>query len=91
MFMLVHVIVHLFRVYFWHTEKDLVLEIDRLKYGKNGVKRRSKSANQMESLLRKLEQERDYWRGEVEVGGLITLHVFNANSSSILKKNIVIF
>ena len=53
--------------FFLKSEKDLVMEIDRLKHNKNGVKRRSKSANQMEAFLRKLEQERDYWRGEVEV------------------------
>ena len=47
-----------------------MLEIDRLKHSgsKNGVRqRRGKSANHMDALLKRLEEDRDYWKGEVEV------------------------
>ena len=45
----------------------MVLEIDRLKHGKNGLKRRAKSANHMDVFVKRLEEERDYWKGEVDV------------------------
>ena len=44
-----------------------MLEIDRLKYHKNGVKRRGKSPNRMDQFIRGLEEERDYWKSEVDV------------------------
>lgn len=51
------------------TERDLVLEIDRLKC-KNGVtrgKRGSKTPTHTEMFIKGLEEERDYWKGEVSV------------------------
>ena len=49
------------------AERDLVLEIDRLKH-KNGFhKKRGKSPDRLTQFLRGVEEERDYWKGEVEV------------------------
>ena len=48
------------------SEKELVLEIDRLKYHKNGIKK-CKGPNKMETFIKGLEEERDYWKGEVDV------------------------
>ena len=49
------------------TERELVLEIDRLKHRNGLVKKRSKSPNRIEAFMKGLEEERDYWKGEVEV------------------------
>ena len=50
------------------VEKELVLEIDRLKH-RNGFvhKKGGKNDKHTEELLRGLEQERDYYKNEVNV------------------------
>ncbi|XP_064637968.1 testis-specific gene 10 protein-like isoform X2 [Lineus longissimus] len=48
------------------NERELVMEIERLKT-RNGVKKRAKSPNRMDSFIKSLEDERDYWKGEVDV------------------------
>jgi len=53
------------------TEKDLILEIDRLRhYGKNGTLQHGKRAkarptDSVETFISDLEEERNYWRGQV--------------------------
>lgn len=55
------------------TEKDLVLEIDRLKHHRNGTvhshshNKKAGKDKHIEDLLRGLEQERDYYKNEVSV------------------------
>ena len=51
------------------SEKELVLEIDRLKHRTScGTKKKSaKTPNRVEALLKSVEQERDYWKGEVDI------------------------
>ena len=43
------------------TEKDMVIEIDRLKH-RNGFKAKGKSQNLVDSFIKGLEEERDYWK-----------------------------
>ncbi|XP_070554439.1 centrosomal protein of 135 kDa-like isoform X2 [Ptychodera flava] len=46
------------------NERELVLELERLRLSPT---KRSKSPSRIESIMRKLEEERDYFKGEVEV------------------------
>ncbi len=50
------------------AERDLVLELDRAKYSqRNGVvKKKTKGPTHVEKLIKGLEDERNYWKGEVE-------------------------
>ena len=49
------------------AEKELVLEIHRLKHKNGVVKKKGKSADPVQGFIRSLEEERDYWKGEVDV------------------------
>ncbi|KAK2148603.1 hypothetical protein LSH36_489g00052 [Paralvinella palmiformis] len=49
------------------NEKDMVLEIDCLKHRNGVVRKHGKATNRMDQLIRSLEEERDYWKSEVEV------------------------
>ena len=49
-----------------NNERDLVLEIDRLKHRRSATKKAGKIGPK-EQLIRGLEQERDYWKSEVDV------------------------
>ncbi len=44
-----------------------MLEIDRLKHKNGIVKKRGKSPDRMQIFIKGIEEERDYWKGEVEV------------------------
>ncbi|XP_006816961.1 centrosomal protein of 135 kDa [Saccoglossus kowalevskii] len=46
------------------NERELVLELERLRLSPT---KRSKSPSRVEGIMRKLEEERDYFKGEVEV------------------------
>jgi len=51
------------------VEKDLVTELDKVRRKKGGVRadaKRGRSPNRFDQFIRNLEQERDYWKGEVE-------------------------
>ncbi len=50
------------------AERDLVLELDRAKCShRNGmVKKKPKGPSATEKLIKGIEEERDYWKGEVE-------------------------
>ena len=48
------------------SERELVLEIDRLKHKNGVVKRRGKSPNRVDAFIRGLEEERNYWKAEVD-------------------------
>ena len=49
------------------AEKDMVLEIDCLKHRNGVVRKHGKMPNRMDQLVRSLEEERNYWKSEVEV------------------------
>ena len=51
---------------FFFTERELVLELERLRT-KNGKNKRDKSPSKLDSYVKTLEEERDYFKGEVEV------------------------
>jgi len=61
-------VVHLiFRI----PEKELVTELDKYKRSKKGpaiqaARLRNRSPNRFDQLIKNLEQERDYWKAEVE-------------------------
>ncbi|KAF6026416.1 CEP135 [Bugula neritina] len=53
------------------TEKELVTELDKYKRSKKGpaiqaARLRNRSPNRFDQLIKNLEQERDYWKAEVE-------------------------
>ena len=50
------------------SERELVLELDRAKYShRNGlVKKKTKGPNPTEKFIKGLEEERDYWKSEVD-------------------------
>ncbi|XP_013391946.1 centrosomal protein of 135 kDa [Lingula anatina] len=48
------------------NERELVLEIERLKKKNGLVKKRGKSPNRLDAFIRGLEEERDYYKGEVD-------------------------
>ena len=50
-------------------EKDLVSEIDKLRRRKGSIKadaKRNRSPNRFDQFIKNLEQDRDYWKAEVE-------------------------
>lgn len=49
-----------------YSERELVLEIDRLKHKNGMVKRKGKTPDQVAAFIKGLEQDRDYWKKEVE-------------------------
>ena len=52
-----------------YVEKELVLEIDRMKRKRGGVQasaKRGRSPNRFDQFIKNVEQERDYWKNEVD-------------------------
>ncbi|XP_067948387.1 testis-specific gene 10 protein-like isoform X2 [Watersipora subatra] len=50
------------------TEKELVMELEKVRRRKGGVKadaKRGRSPNRFDQFIKNLEQDRDYWKGEV--------------------------
>ena len=50
-------------------EKDLVTELDKVRRKRGGVKadaKRGRSPNRFDQFIKNLEQDRDYWKSEVE-------------------------
>lgn len=66
-------------------ERDLVLEMDRLRHHKNGMtqKRSKLSSGANDAFMKSLEEERDYWKSEVEVlQQVLTLKLLGSGSSA---------
>eukprot|EP00794_Sanderia_malayensis_P007402 gene7402-8222_t len=49
------------------TERELVMELERLKLSKTGSRKSAKSPDRVELLMRNLEDERDHYRDECEI------------------------
>ena len=63
------------------TERELVLELERLRT-KNGKNKRDRSPSKLDSYVKTLEEERDYFKGEVEVLNKIMKNKALANTST---------
>lgn len=66
------------------VERELVLEIDRLKHRSSSVKNGKKTNKHIENLIKCLEEERNYWKSEADgLSKLLKLGTGNVRSRSI--------